>query len=392
MKTAKSLLILALLASVVFSDPLDSAKEIFEQFKNWTARNSKKYGIDETPIRYSAWKSNYDVIQQHNAKGLSWQLGLNEFADMTPEEFAALHLGFKTPSGLKSGSASAFPNFTNFPSFPNFPVFPNNSNPFPNFPDFPDFLPVFPNNTPSNNTPIPDNNNGGNSDVVDILNRVNVSKSVDWRTKNIVTHVKNQGSCGSCWTYSTNGALEGLYALNKSQLLSFSEQQLLDCATQSYGNYGCNGGFMTGTFQYTAKNGVMLEADYPYTGKQGICRHSASKAVFKNTGYLEVPKNKPDMLKRAVNLGPVAVAVEANEQAFQLYKSGIISSDCGTDLDHAVLLIGYDTSSDGTEYWIVKNSWGTSWGLNGYVHIAAGSQNSGAGVCGINSAASFPTL
>jgi C1A family cysteine protease len=145
------------------------------------------------------------------------------------------------------------------------------------------------------------------------------------------------------------------------------------------------------SFQYTQANGIELESDYAYTGTQGTCAYSSSKVAFTNTGNIQVPENNATLLKHAVNLQPISVAIEADQQAFQLYSSGIISSNCGTNLDHAVLIVGYGTS-DGTDYWIVKNQWGTSWGQAGYVQIASGSQNSGAGVCGINSQPAFPTL
>ena len=158
---------------------------------------------------------------------------------------------------------------------------------------------------------------------------------------------------------------EALYAINKSSLLSFSEQQLIDCTkTSTYGNDGCSGGLMVPSFQYTAANGIELESDYPFTGKDGNCQYSASKVAFKNTGYISVPANNYTLLKHAANLQPVTVAIEADQSVFQNYQSGIISSNCGTNLDHAVLVVGYNTSN-GQDYWIVKNQWGTSWGVSG---------------------------
>ena len=337
----KTLLILALFASVAFADPFDNAKEVFNKFKDWSSKSKRKYGIEETAIRYAAWKNNYDLVQRHNAQNLSWELGLNDFADLTPEEFSALNLGFRTIPALLSATQQG---------------------------------------------------GSGDSDAESSTPLLGAATSLDWRNSSAVTAVKNQGSCGSCWAFATTGALEGLHAIKKSQLLNFSEQQLVDCATSSYGNYGCNGGMYTGTFSYTAKNGIMLGSDYAYTGKQATCKYTSSKAVFKNLGYKQVGKNNATLLKAAVNLQPIAVAIQADQSAFQLYKSGIITSNCGTSLNHAVLVVGYDVSSTGVEYWIVKNSWGTYWGNKGYVNIATGQQNSNKGVCGINSLPAYPTL
>mmetsp|Transcript_76137 Transcript_76137/g.88519 ORF Transcript_76137/g.88519 Transcript_76137/m.88519 type:complete len:149 (-) Transcript_76137:164-610(-) len=148
---------------------------------------------------------------------------------------------------------------------------------------------------------------------------------------------------------------------------------------------------MVNSFKYTQQNGIELGSDYPYLAKNGTCMYNLSKIVFKNTGYQSVGKNNATLLKAAVAQQPVSVAIQANQQVFQFYKSGIITTNCTTSLNHAVLVVGYGTAN-ATDYWIVKNSWGSNWGLKGYVYIASGSQNSGAGVCGINMMPSYPTL
>ena len=213
--------------------------------------------------------------------------------------------------------------------------------------------------------------------------------SVDWRAHGAVTPVKNQGSCGSCWSFSATGSLEGLHAVNSGSLLSFSEQQLVDCST-SYGNGGCNGGLMDYAFQYVASQGIELESVYPYTAKDGTCKYKSGSVVFKNTGFTDVPAQNNDALAAAVTLQPVSIAIEADKSAFQLYTSGVLNSKyCGTNLDHGVLVVGYGTENS-QDYWIVKNSWGSSWGEQGYIRIAKQSGTS-AGICGIALAASFPT-
>jgi len=296
-------------------------------FKDWMQQNNKKYSVDETHYRFALWNKRYDFVQEHNAKNLSWTVEINKFADLTREEFSALYLGY---------------NYD-------------------------------PNRVREN--------------VVYLENEEESPGSVDWRTKGAVTDLKDQGQCGACWSFSASGALEGLYKIKKGTLISLSEQQQMDCSS-SYGNQGCNGGLMDNSFKYTAKSGIMKESDYTYKGKVGTCAVNASKIVFKNTAYADVTQNSYMQLKKALTNQPVSVAIEADESAFQSYKSGVISSGCGTNLDHGVLAVGYSGSS----YWIVKNSWGASWGDKGYVKIAMGSQESGAGVCGINSDPSYPTL
>lgn len=293
-------------------------------FRQWIQKYRKVYGVDETHYRFALWNKAYDYVQEHNAKNLSWTAGVNQFADLTDEEFSAMYLGFKWD----------------------------------------------PSRQPQN---------------VQILDEKDIPNDIDWRTKGAVTPVKNQGQCGSCWSFSTTGGLEGLHFLKIGSLISFSEQQLVDCSS-SYGNQGCNGGLMDDAFSYTRDKGIEKESDYAYTAAQGTCKYSSSKVVYKNTGYSDVTKNNPTQLKAAVTSQPVSIAVEADQNAFRYYTSGIVSSGCGTNLDHGILIVGYTST-----YWIVKNSWGASWGLQGYINIAMGTQNNGAGVCGINSSASYPT-
>jgi len=216
------------------------------------------------------------------------------------------------------------------------------------------------------------------------LDETNLADSVDWRTKGAVTPVKNQGQCGSCWAFSTTGSVEGAMFLSTGTLTSFSEQQLVDCAG-SFGNYGCNGGLMDNAFQYIETTPLDTESAYPYTARDGSCK--ASKAGSgKVANYYDVAQGSPSQLKAAIAKGPVSVAIEADKFSFQSYTSGVITSGCGTNLDHGVLAVGYGVEN-GTEYFLVKNSWGASWGDQGYVKIGASSSN----VCGILSAASQPT-
>jgi len=211
----------------------------------------------------------------------------------------------------------------------------------------------------------------------------NLADEVNWVTKGAVTKVKNQGQCGSCWAFSTTGAVEGAEFLAGGQLESYSEQQLVDCST-SFGNMGCNGGLMDYAFKYIETNPLELEADYPYTARDGSCHYVKTKGVGKVKSYADVTPNQVAALKAAVTQQPVAIAIEADQSAFQMYTSGVITKGCGTQLDHGVLAVGYGTEN-GVDYFLVKNSWGAGWGDQGYVKI--GTNN----VCGILMAASYPT-
>ena len=199
--------------------------------------------------------------------------------------------------------------------------------------------------------------------------------SVDWRSKNAVTAVKNQGQCGSCWAFSTTGTLEGADAIADGSLLSFSEQQLVDC--DKGGNMGCNGGSMDLALKYTETHPLELEADYPYKGKKlfGRCLYDSSKGKSHNRGYKDVTSKSVSALESAVTTGPTSIAIEADKRVFQMYKGGVLNSiECGHKLDHGVLAVGY-----GSDHFIVKNSWGGSWGEEGYVRIS----NSAEDICGI---------
>ena len=214
-------------------------------------------------------------------------------------------------------------------------------------------------------------------------------ESWNWIEHNAVTHVKNQGNCGSCWSFSATGAMEGAYAIKTGKLVNISEQQLIDCSIK-YGNLGCGGGLYDHAFEYATDHYMCLEKDEPYEGKLETC--SKCPPIYKLDGCADVKPNNQTLLKMAVAQQPVSVAIEADKEIFQTYEKGVLKSrECGTEIDHAVLIVGYG-NEDGTDYWLVKNSWGTDWGDNGYIKILRDETDTTEGICGIASQPSFPVL
>lgn len=275
------------------------------------------------------FKTNVKLIEDHNAGGHSFSMAMNEFGDLTFAEFKARYTGF---AGQRNEYAR------------------------------------------SRNLHKP-------------LLGETLADSLDWVAKGAVTDVKNQGQCGSCWAFSTTGAVEGITQISSGKLVSLSEQQLVDCAGAE-GNQGCNGGLMDYGFEYIIKNrGLDTEDDYSYTAQDGTCNAAkAKKANSPIKGYKDVTVGSEADLMSAVQKQPVSIAIEADQSGFQFYSGGVFSGDCGTQLDHGVLLVGYGTDN-GQDYWKVKNSWGDSWGESGYIRLIRG-QNQ----CGLANAASYPTV
>ncbi len=308
---------------------------LFHHFQN---EYNKTYTIEEFDKRFEIFKDNIDFIVTENQKENNYTLGINRFSDLTLDEYKNNFV--KLDSNLQSNYLSK---------------------------------------------------RFGKKCEAMTYNQVDLPKDIDWRNHNAVTSVKNQGQCGSCWSFSATGAIEGANAIYNNDLISLSEQQLVDCSSE-YGNHACNGGLMDNAFEYVEDYGLCIEEDYPYQASKGTCKSSDCKSAVTLRSCFDVPQNNELMLKEAVSQQPVSVAIEADTRVFQMYTGGVITGDaCGTNLDHGVLIVGYG-NEDGIDYWLVKNSWGTSWGDNGYVKIERSDSTNDPGVCGIAMQPSYPQV
>ncbi|KAL6616797.1 hypothetical protein ACP70R_039067 [Stipagrostis hirtigluma subsp. patula] len=317
-------------------EDLGSHDRLIELFEKWADKYRKAYAsFGEKLRRFEVFKDNLKHIDETNRQASSYWLGLNEFADLTHDEFKATHLGLGLGGGARPAS-SAF--------------------------------------------------------RYEGVEAAALPKSVDWRKKGAVTEVKDQGQCGSCWAFSTVAAVEGINAIVTGNLTALSEQELIDCDTD--GNHGCNGGLMDYAFSYIAHNGGLhTEDDYPYLMEEGSCHRRTKRSeenVVTISGYEDVPRNNEQALLKALAHQPVSVAIEASGRNFQFYSGGVFDGPCGTELDHGVAAVGYGTASKGHDYIIVKNSWGKHWGEKGYIRMRRGTGKR-QGLCGINKMASYPT-
>ena len=303
-------------------------------FHHFMRNFEKDYSINSFDQKFEIFKENVQFIYKHNQNyEKNFTLGINQFTDLTNDEFKDF---------VKSSKPKLY-----------------------------DFNKCDPMVTVKNNLP----------------------DSIDWREKNAVTEVKDQGQCGSCWSFSATGAIEGVNSIVNKFLQSFSEQELVDCSNERpYHNHGCNGGLMDSAFSYVIDNGLCDDKDYPYDAKENECRSGQCKPKVKINKCYDVTPNNQMELKKAVSMQPVSVAIEADTRYFQSYKSGVLTSEaCGTDLDHGVLVVGYG-SEDGVDFWLVKNSWSSSWGEDGFVKIERTDSTNSEGVCGIAMEPSYPSF
>jgi C1A family cysteine protease len=330
------LVLLACLLSIAVALPALKHEEYNFLFSKWAKQHSKSYATpQERSQRLAIFTANLDYIRAHQANpNRTWELRMNKFGDLSNDEFVAQYTGY-TPI-QRSLSRSK------------------------------------------------------NEQTIDLPRRI-LDADVDWRSTGQVTPIKDQGQCGSCWAFSAVGSTESCYAVenNVKATVEASEQQLVDCGGAE-GNQGCNGGLMDYAFQFIIdNNGICTEQGYPYTAQDGTCKKTCTKTLT-ITAFKDVPANNAAQLVAAVQTRPVSVAVDAGGSDWQFYSGGILNdAGCGTSLDHGVLIVGHITSGS-TPYWIVKNSWGTSWGNQGYIYIADDGKND-AGICGINMDPSYPT-
>jgi len=317
--------VLALMAVAVIAVPTE--KEYRAAFLKFIKENNKVYAQNEFAAKFATFKSNMDFVEAWNANADNHRVGINKFADLSIAEFSAIYLGTHYTA-----------NGTNYAYVPSTGAAPT---------------------------------------------------EVDWRTKGAVTAIKDQGQCGSCWAFSTVGSTEGAHFFANGTLVSLSEQNLVDCS-DSYGNEGCDGGLMTQAFEYIIANkGIDTEASYPYKAVDGTCVFSAANVGATVKSYVNVKAGSEADLVAKIVEGPTSVAIDASHSSFQLYTSGIYyeAACSATALDHGVLAVGYGGTGAKGEYYIVKNSWGTSWGNKGYIEMSRNRDNN----CGIATMASLPT-
>jgi len=325
--------VLLILAVICFTYVVATRTEA-EYLRAWmefTAKYSKTYKHDEVHYRFKVFKNTVDFIDANNAKNLTYTVAINKFSDLTSEEFQTYFMGTRVDANtyVKKGIPQKHSHIAAPPAH------------------------------------------------------------WDWRVHGAVTPIKNQGQCGSCWSFSTTGSMEGCHFLTTKKLVSLSEQNLVDCST-AQGNEGCDGGLMDQAFEYIiANDGIDTESSYPYTAEDGTCSYSASNCGSELKAYTDVTTGSEAALLTACVAAPVSVAIDASQPSFQSYSSGVYYEPAcsSTQLDHGVLSIGWGVDSSKNAYWIVKNSWGTDWGMSGFILMSRNRNNN----CGIATMASFPS-
>jgi len=324
-----SFIFVVLVLSFVLSVCSLTEAEYRAAFADFRAQYGKTYLPSEVTHRYLVFKNNLDFINGWDAESRGFTVKMNKFGDLSSTEFASIYNGL---------------NITRVPKVVEIPT-----------------------------------------------TKSEVGVAIDWRTQGAVTGVKDQGQCGACWAFSSTGAIEAAFFQTEGTLVSLSEQNLIDCST-AQGNKGCNGGMMDYAFQYVIdNNGLDTEISYPYTATgPNTCKFDPTTVGGLISIFYDLPSGDENALAATVMQRPVSVAIDASDPSFRFYSSGIYYEPrcSSSQLDHAVLVVGYGTNSSGVDYWIVKNSWGDKWGMLGYINMVRNRNNN----CGIATAASYPTV
>jgi len=287
-------------------------------FTAWKAKYNKVYSSTEEDVRFNNFKLSLDRIQSRNARSTNPVFGLTKFSDMSTDEFRA-YLGYVQPAHREDVPVALY------------------------------------------------------------IDGAAVPQTLDWRTKNMVTPVKDQGQCGSCWAFSVTENIESMYCMatgtDCTQLSPLAPQEIVDCDTV---DQGCDGGDPPTAYKFVISEGGMEdESDYPYQAADGTCAFQASLSKITISGFQYATQNsdEPTMQQSLVTAGPLSICVDA--EPWQDYTSGVMmGSDCATTLDHCVELVGYDMTQS-TPFWIVRNSWGMNWGENGYIRLQYGQDTCG---------------
>ena len=323
------LLMSAQLGATCYQTSNSTNTQQLHDFHRWRVVHNKTYSGEKNLTSYfKNWVRNRHYVETHNRGDHDFNLGLNQFADLDLKEL-------KRQSNYNRRLAErTFQEPTECESAPDLPA------------------------------------------------------AVDWRPKGVVTPIKNQGECGSCWAFSATGSMEAQHALKTGKLVSLSESQIVDCDLK---DAGCAGGWMDGAFRYVISNyGIEPEKDYPYIAQFEKCTANKTENVATFSSYKDVTGGETGLMEAVATVGPISVAIDASQPDFQLYQSGVYyNPDCSTTiLDHGVLVVGYGTTVNGTDYWIVKNSWGETWGNKGYIWMARNRNN----MCGIATHPSYPIV
>ncbi|KAK9734039.1 hypothetical protein RND81_04G110500 [Saponaria officinalis] len=315
---------------------LENEESLWSLYERWRSHHTVSRDLDEKQKRFNVFKENAKHVRKVNKMDKPYKLTLNKFADLTTHEFQTLYAGSKIRHNKMVQD--------------------------------------------------PRSNTGGGFKYANVSD---VPASVDWRKKGAVTNVKHQGNCSSCWAFSVIATVEGISHIRTGKLVPLSEQELVDCDT--FPNQGCNGGLMEFAYEFIERiGGITTEANYPYTGTGGPCNMTKVNApAVSIDGHENVPQNDEGALLKAVANQPVVVSIDSNNQDYQLYSEGVFDGECGTQLSHGVVAVGYGTTVDGTKYWILKNSYGVDWGEKGYIRFQR-DVSAKEGQCGIAIYASYP--